>query len=111
MVDDAPLQRDIAQRILEMLDYQVRMADSGEAAVAYLKEHKVDLVLLDMIMGEGMDGLDTYRAIRDIHPGQKAIIASGFAGNKKGSRSPTAGSRDIRKKTLSHGNPGPGHSP
>jgi DNA-binding NarL/FixJ family response regulator len=32
-----------------------------------------------MIMGLGMDGLDTYKKILEIHPGQKAIIASGFS--------------------------------
>ena len=79
VVDDIPLQRDIAQRILEMLGYQVHLTDSGETAVAFVKEQAVDLVVLDMIMGDGMDGLDTYRAICAHHPGQKAIITSGFA--------------------------------
>ena len=50
-----------------------------EAAVEYLKTHKVDLLVLDMIMDPGMDGLETYRKIIEIHPGQKAIIASGFS--------------------------------
>ena len=45
----------------------------------YLKEHTVDLVVLDMIMDPGMDGLDTYRKILEIHPHQKAIIVSGFS--------------------------------
>ena len=36
-------------------------------------------LVLDMIMDPGMDGLDTYRKIIEIHPGQKAIIASGFS--------------------------------
>ena len=79
VVDDIPLQRDIAQRILEMLGYQVHLADSGETAVAFVREQAANLVVLDMIMGDGMDGLDTYRAICAHHPGQKAIIASGFA--------------------------------
>ena len=35
--------------------------------------------MLDMIMDPGMDGLETYRKIIEIHPGQKAIIASGFS--------------------------------
>ena len=30
-------------------------------------------------MGPGMDGLSTYQKILEIHPGQKAIIASGFS--------------------------------
>jgi DNA-binding NtrC family response regulator len=32
-----------------------------------------------MIMDPGMDGLDTYKIILETHPGQKAIIASGFS--------------------------------
>ncbi|MBC2744839.1 MAG: response regulator [Desulfosarcina sp.] len=79
VVDDVALQREIAQDMLKMLGYQVNVVDSGEAAVAYLQTHFVDLIVLDMIMGEGMDGLDTYRAIRKLHADQKAIIASGFA--------------------------------
>jgi two-component system cell cycle sensor histidine kinase/response regulator CckA len=79
VVDDVALQREIAQQMLEMLGYQVHVAVSGEAAVAYLQTHSMDLVVLDMIMGDGMDGLDTYRAISAFQPGQKAIIASGFA--------------------------------
>jgi two-component system cell cycle sensor histidine kinase/response regulator CckA len=34
---------------------------------------------LDMIMDPGMDGLETYKRILRFHPGQKAIIASGFS--------------------------------
>jgi PAS domain S-box-containing protein len=79
VVDDVALQREIAKQMLEMLGYQVHVVGSGEAAVAYLQTHSVDLVVLDMIMGDGMDGLDTYRAISALYPGQKAIIASGFA--------------------------------
>ena len=32
-----------------------------------------------MIMDPGMDGLDTYKKILELHPEQKAIIASGFS--------------------------------
>ena len=47
--------------------------------MAYLKENQADLMVLDMIMDPGMDGLDTYRSIIEIHPQQKAIIVSGFS--------------------------------
>ena len=36
-------------------------------------------MVLDMIMDPGMDGLDTYRSVLEIHPKQKAIIVSGFS--------------------------------
>jgi len=39
----------------------------------------VDLIVLDMIMDPGMDGLETYGKIIQFRPGQKCIIASGFS--------------------------------
>jgi PAS domain S-box-containing protein len=79
VVDDVAGQRDLMARMLEKLNYQVTAVSSGEEAVAYVKSQKVDLVVLDMIMDPGMDGLDTYRKIIEIHPKQKAIIVSGFS--------------------------------
>ena len=37
------------------------------------------MMIIDMIMPPGMDGLETYKQILGIVPGQKAVIASGFA--------------------------------
>ncbi|HPG40131.1 MAG TPA: ATP-binding protein [bacterium] len=79
VVDDIAEQREIAQRMLEKLNYRVMTAASGEEAVAIVRMQKVDLVVLDMIMSPGMDGLDTFRQIVTMYPGQKAIITSGFA--------------------------------
>jgi PAS domain S-box-containing protein len=79
VVDDVKEQRDLATEMLRKLNYNVTSVSSGEEAVAYLKEHHVDLMVLDMIMDLGMDGLDTYRSILEIHPQQKAIIVSGFS--------------------------------
>ena len=79
IVDDVEEQRQIATSMLTELGYSVVSASSGEEAVEYLKTNKVDLLLLDMIMEPGMDGLDTYKKIIERHPGQKAIIASGFS--------------------------------
>ncbi len=79
VVDDVQGQRELAARMLTKLNYSVAMVAGGEAAVEYLKTREVDLVVLDMIMDPGIDGLETYSRIREIHPGQKAIIVSGFA--------------------------------
>ncbi|MGD8366049.1 MAG: ATP-binding protein [Desulfobacterales bacterium] len=79
VVDDVADQRDLAEAMLGRLGYQVASVDSGEAAVAFLQKRPVDLVILDMIMDPGIDGLETYRRILQIRPGQKAIIASGFS--------------------------------
>ncbi len=79
VVDDVKGQRDLAAEMLKTLNYNVTSVSSGEEAVAYLQEHKADLMVLDMIMDPGMDGLDTYRSVLEIHPAQKAIIVSGFS--------------------------------
>ena len=79
VVDDVEEQRKIASGMLKELGYSVVSVSSGEEAVEYLATHKVDLLVLDMIMDPGMDGLDTYKKILEIRPGQKAIIASGFS--------------------------------
>ena len=79
VVDDIAEQRELARRMLTYLGYKASAATSGEHAATLLREHPCDLVLLDMIMEPGMDGLDTYRKILEFHPNQKALIASGYS--------------------------------
>ncbi len=79
IIDDIKTQREIASGMLKKLGYKVTSVSSGEEAVEYLKKNSTDLLVLDMIMDPGIDGLETYKKIIKIHPGQKAIIASGFS--------------------------------
>ena len=79
VVDDVAEQREIAALMLRRLGYTVEAVDSGEAAVEHLRCRPADLVILDMIMDPGIDGLETFRRIRQVNPGQRAIIASGYA--------------------------------
>ena len=83
VVDDVKEQRHLATTMLKKLNYNVQNVASGEEAIAYLKKHSVDLMVLDMIMDPGIDGLDTYRQALEIHPKQKAIIVSGFSESKR----------------------------
>jgi CheY-like chemotaxis protein len=79
VVDDVKAQRELAMSMLGRLGYQVEAVAGGEEAIEYLKNKKADLIVLDMIMDPGIDGLETYRLILEINPGQKAIIVSGFS--------------------------------
>jgi len=79
VVDDVKEQREVAMNMLESLGYQVEAVSSGEEAVEFLKDRRIDLLILDMIMDAGIDGMETYRRALEINPGQKAIIASGFS--------------------------------
>jgi signal transduction histidine kinase/CheY-like chemotaxis protein len=79
VVDDVKEQRDLAMIMLGKLGYRVEAVAGGEEAVERLKDKKADLVVLDMIMDPGIDGMETYRRILEINPGQKAVIVSGFS--------------------------------
>jgi len=79
VVDDMEEQRYVAKGLLKKLGYSVTTVASGEEAVDYMKNRSSDLVVLDMIMEPGIDGLETYKRILKLHPGQKAIITSGFS--------------------------------
>jgi PAS domain S-box-containing protein len=79
VVDDVEEQREIASGMLKRLGYSVTSVSSGEEAIEYMKDNSVNLLVLDMIMDPGIDGLDTYKKILKLYPKQKAIIASGFS--------------------------------
>ena len=63
-----------------------------------MKKNEVDLLLLDMIMDPGIDGLDTYEQILALHPGQKAIIASGFSETNRVKKARKLGAGQYIKK-------------
>lgn len=79
IVDDLESQRQLLQSILTRLGYRAQSLPSGEAAIEYLKTHAADLLILDMIMSPGMDGLATYQEIIRFRPEQKAIMVSGYS--------------------------------
>jgi PAS domain S-box-containing protein len=79
VIDDVLEQREIADMLLTKLGYSVTAVSSGEEAIDYMKTKSADLLILDMIMDPGIDGLQTYKNILKLHPEQKAIIASGFS--------------------------------
>lgn len=78
IVDDIEEQLEVGSRLLERLGYSVTPISSGEEAVNYMRENSADLLVLDMIMDPGIDGLETYKRILKFHPDQKAIIVSGY---------------------------------
>lgn len=81
VVDDMPAQREITSEMLTGLGYRVSTVAGGEEAEAFIRESTVDvdLVILDMIMAPGIDGLETYIRLREIRPGLKTLLVSGFS--------------------------------
>lgn len=101
IVDDSSSQREIAMELLTNLNYFVKSVASGEEAVDYLKENSVDLLVLDMIMAPGIDGLETYKRILDFKPHQKAIITSGYSETNRVKGALAAGVKAYIRKPYS----------
>jgi PAS domain S-box-containing protein len=98
VVDDVKEQREIASLMLSKLGYRVATVPSGEKAVEYLEKQKADLVVLDMIMDPGIDGLETFQQIRKTKPNQKAIIVSGYSDSEKVRQAQKIGAGAYLKK-------------
>lgn len=82
LVDDEVIPREMAARMLRQLGYEVDLAENGREAVERIAATEnptpYALVLLDMLMEEDFDGLDTYRTIVRIRPRQRCMLISGF---------------------------------
>ena len=77
VVDDHPLVADAVSQLLRSEGYEAATAYSGEAALAFVRDHAVDLVVLDVSM-PGMSGLDVLRSLRDggLVPGLPVVMFS-----------------------------------
>jgi PAS domain S-box-containing protein len=95
VVDDDPIQVEVLGRILSELGYKVMTGHTGEEAARMFEErarkqkaeqkglapHEIDfpdLVVMDMILGAGIDGAEAYRRILEIRPSQRALTISGY---------------------------------
>lgn len=101
VVDDEKHLRDLACQMLSQLDYRVDAVPSGEAAIAFVQNKTVDLLVLDMIMEPGINGCRTYETILQQNPAQKAIIVSGFSESEDVKRALELGAGKYIKKPYS----------
>src|SRR3977135_1752982 len=76
LVDDEPGMLRYIRTLLEVDDYSVETATTGEEAVARVQKGlQPDLVLLDLLM-PGIDGLQTLEKLRQLKPGLKVVMLS-----------------------------------
>ena len=102
VIDDNVEHREIAIRMLSRLGYKVTAVESGEAAIVKFEQNfKPDLVVLDVLLEPGLDGLSTFRRILDFNPRQKAIIASGFVESTRVKKARELGVSAYVKKPYS----------
>jgi two-component system, NtrC family, response regulator HydG len=78
VVDDEKIIRDFFRRLLSLLNLEVAEAEDGYKAVELAGKEKFDIFFVDVRM-PGMNGLDTYRKIRQIDPKANVIMMTGYA--------------------------------
>jgi PAS domain S-box-containing protein len=98
VIDDELRQREIASQLLTTLNYSVQTVSSGEEAIEYGRNNDADLMIIDMIMPPGLNGRKTFEQILKLHPQQKAIIVSGYAGDDDVKATLALGARDFLPK-------------
>jgi two-component system, cell cycle sensor histidine kinase and response regulator CckA len=81
LVEDEPVLRDLAQVILTECGYNVLDAKSGREALGVWEQHQssIDLVLTDMVMPEGISGMDLAHRFLAAKPNLKLVFASGYS--------------------------------
>lgn len=78
LIDDEQFILDVGEQMLTTLGYTALTADCGEKGCELLKEHKPDLVILDMVL-PNRSGAEIFFDLRAIQPDIKIIISSGYS--------------------------------
>jgi len=85
IAEDEPALRCLAARVLRKLGYQVLEAASGIEAIQLWEQHekKVDLLLTDIVMPDGLTGRELARKLEASATGLKVIYTSGYSPETK----------------------------
>src|SRR2546430_7114052 len=100
LVDDEPGMLRYIRTLLEVDDYKVATASTGEEALDRVQKGLIpDLVLLDLLM-PGIDGLETLEALRKVQPTAKVVMLSCVNDTKKVVQAIRLGATDYITKPF-----------
>lgn len=77
IVDDETSIRSLLNEHFSKLEYHIITAENGEDALRKLEEHKVDIIISDIIMPV-MDGVELVKRVRIEHPIIRIIMMTGY---------------------------------
>src|SRR5437588_2546083 len=100
LVDDEPGMLRYIRTLLEVDDYKVETASTGEEAVDRVQKGlQPDLVLLDLLM-PGIDGLQTLEQLRQLQPSVKVVMLSCVNDTRKVVQAMRLGAHDYLTKPF-----------
>lgn len=77
IVDDDPVIRTVTVEMLKRLNCRARAVDSGEAALAAIRDQNWNVILIDLAMPD-MSGVQLYSAVRAACPSLPVVIMTGL---------------------------------
>ena len=101
IVDDERGIRDTLRGVLEDEGFDVESVESGEACLEKIKAHNYACILLDIWLGDGIDGLETLRLLKDEGIDAAVVMISGHGNIETAVRSTKLGAFDFIEKPLS----------
>jgi two-component system cell cycle sensor histidine kinase/response regulator CckA len=102
LVDDDKVILEVGRELLEAIGYKVLTADSGKEAIEVCRKNRdeIDIVLLDMIM-PNMGGGEVFDSIREINPGIKVLLSSGYSSDGRANDILSRGCNGFIQKPFS----------
>ena len=101
IVDDEPGIRDTLRGVMEDEGFAVETAATGEAALEMAAKQNFACVLLDIWLGEGIDGLETLRRLKENGSDAAVVMISGHGNIETAVKSTKLGAFDFIEKPLS----------
>jgi PAS domain S-box-containing protein len=82
VVEDDPHVRALTVRMLERLNYIVRVAEDGPTALSIVEQHDdIQLLFTDIVLPRGMNGVELSRIVRSLRPTLPVLYTSGYTEN------------------------------
>ncbi|ADU61154.1 MAG: response regulator [Pseudodesulfovibrio sp.] len=103
LVDDEPDLLDFLSKRLNRRGFIVQTASNGRQALAAIGVLPPDVVILDMLMPGGMDGLATLREIRRLFPLVEVLLLTAHASTEAALRGMELGAYDYLIKPVAIG--------
>ena len=100
VIDDEPNIRRMVGALLAAEGFDVGDAPDGASGVTKAAQVDPDVILLDLMMPGGMDGMATLRALREKLPDVPVIMMSGRAGLADAVRATQLGAHNFLEKPL-----------
>lgn len=80
IADDSSFARNMLKKYLEEGGFpDTLFSTTGKETVEAFRKHKPDVILLDVAMGDGTDGIEALKKIKGISPETKVIMVTGLA--------------------------------